>query len=187
MNFKTTVAVIILAAVFLTGLYAGSLQASGSPASGSKDDPLVTLSFVEENFVPQDELENYMTKDDLEGYVSMDKLEDYVLKEDLEDLDHITATPSKFTVVNLEPGQFLEGKEGTEIILRAGNASVVGRTFDDDTVNGLANVTTGKDLNSGSVPMNHLLLVPRADGRGVMAESYHSDVIFMVKGDYEIK
>jgi len=173
---KTTLAIIMLVAIFLTGVYAGSLQASGSPDSGSEEDPLITLSYVEENYVP---------KGDLDNYVSKDKLEDYVLKEDLEDIE--AGTPSKFTVVNLEPGQFLEGKEGTEIILRAGNASVVAKTFDDGTVNGLTDATIGEDLTSGSVPMNHLLLVPRSDGRGVKAESYHSDIIFMVKGDYNIK
>ncbi len=175
---KSTLAVIILVAVFFAGLYAGSLQASETPVSGSKEDPLVTLSFVEKNFVPKNQLDNY---------VPVDKLEDYVLKEDLEDYTTDPSQHSIFTVVSLEPGQFLEGKQGTEIILRAGNASVVAKTFDDGTVNGLTNITTGEDMISGSVPMNHLLFVPRSDGRGVKAESYHTDVIFMVKGEYTIK
>jgi len=156
---RSTLFVVALAVVFMTGAYAGNLHASNSTEAGSEEDPLVTRSFVEENFARKGEV----------------------------DYDFDIPESTTFQVVDVKPGQFLEGKEGTEIILRAGNAKIVSKTFPDGTVNGLADLSTGEDLTSGAVPSNHLLLVPRSDGRGVMAESYAYDVIFLVKGDYEIK
>jgi Na+-translocating ferredoxin:NAD+ oxidoreductase RNF subunit RnfB len=50
---------------------------------------------------------------------------------------------------------------------------------------GLSDTTAGGDLaQDTNVPANHLLIVPRDDGRGFEATT---DVIIMVKGAYEIK
>ncbi len=92
---------------------------------------------------------------------------------------------SVYTVVNLNAGQFLQAGAGTEIILRAGNAEAVGNHLGD----GISNVTSGQNLAGGAkVPLNHLLIVPRDDGRGVKALAYGGrPIIFMVRGEYIIK
>lgn len=72
---------------------------------------------------------------------------------------------SSWQVADLQPGEVFECSAGTEMILRAGSAAVV-----DDTGSGIANVTVGNNLTSGkAVPLNHLLIVPRTDGRGLKA------------------
>ena len=91
---------------------------------------------------------------------------------------HHTPTVARelFTVVRAEPGTTLIGGASTEIILRSGEATVVAG------VNGLANVTTGVDVMDGqAVSLNHLLIVPQADGRGLR---FHTVAHLMVKGDY---
>ena len=83
-------------------------------------------------------------------------------------------------IVELNKGQFLIAKAGTEIILRGGKATAV-----VSELGGLQDITEGVDLGQGAdIPSYHLLLVPRNDGRGVYCTT---DAIFMVRGDYEIR
>ncbi|MGZ4111311.1 MAG: hypothetical protein ACXVP5_02595 [Tumebacillaceae bacterium] len=86
-----------------------------------------------------------------------------------------------FAVVQLAAGQVLKGSAGTEIILRSGSATAV------SSVNGaVVDVSGSADLAQGAkVAINHLLLVPRTDGRGVKAGS--STNFFMVRGAYTIE
>lgn len=90
-----------------------------------------------------------------------------------------TAT-SVFEPVFVESGKKLIGGAGTEIILRSGGALAI-----DNGQDGLSDVTGAKDLAGGfAVTKNHLLLVPRDDGRGISAET---DIWVMVKGTYNIE
>ena len=66
-----------------------------------------------------------------------------------------------YSVVHIDAGQSVIGKEGTEIIVRAGVVTAI-----DNGANGVSDLTTGKDLMSGTeIGLNHLVLVPRDDGR----------------------
>ncbi len=85
-----------------------------------------------------------------------------------------------FEPVFVEKGKTLIGGGGTELILRSGGALAVAKGSD-----GLSDVTEGKDLGGGfAVTKNHLLLVPRDDGRGISAAT---DIWVMVKGTYSIE
>jgi hypothetical protein len=89
-------------------------------------------------------------------------------------------TKFKLTVVELASGDTLVGSSGTEIILRAGKATVV-----DSESGGLCDSTQGVDLRKGAeVPKNHLLLVPRDDGRGIKAVS---KAVVMVRGNFTVR
>ena len=84
-----------------------------------------------------------------------------------------------YTPVEVTAGQTLLGGEGTEIILRSGKA--VGCCPGE---NGIVDTTTAAELRqNGTVTINHLLIVPRNDGRGVTAST---DAWFLVKGSYQI-
>ena len=83
----------------------------------------------------------------------------------------------KLEVVEMGPGQCLLADGGAEIILRGGQGRAI-----TSPLGGLADVTQGRDVGSGeSIAANHLLLVPRSDGRGVRAVT---DVILLVRGRY---
>ena len=85
----------------------------------------------------------------------------------------------KFVVVEVSEGGKLIGSMGTEIILRAGTAVAI-----DNGADGITDLSSGADLKSGeSVIKNHLIIVPRTDGRGVICTSY---CYFMVKGEYSV-
>ena len=87
---------------------------------------------------------------------------------------------TSYTPIQVTAGKQLIGKEGTEVILRSGEATAI-----DNGANGVSDITAGTDLMTGmQVGMNHLLLVPRDDGRGIYAVT---DIWVMVRGDYIIK
>ena len=77
-------------------------------------------------------------------------------------------------------GSKLIGAEGTQFILRSGSATAI-----DNGANGVSDLTAGKDLSGGTaVEKNHLLLVPRADGRGI---SCSTKCYVMVLGEYTLQ
>lgn len=87
---------------------------------------------------------------------------------------------TQWQLVSLKPGQTIVAGAGTEMILRAGSAKAVASPG-----GGLSDVTAGKDVGGGAALVaNHLLIVPRADGRGATAVT---DAIFMVRGAFTVQ
>lgn len=136
--------------------------ASGDP--GTSDDPLVTKSYVDKKI------------EDLSLYI------DEKLSNGSQSAGSATgsAAQTAIEVVEVESGQSIILQAGSQIILRGGNGSII-----DSKQGGIADLTQGIDLRKGyEAPANHLLMVPRSDGRGVFAKT---DCIFMVMGKYEVK
>ena len=142
-------------AIVLLSIVLGSTMVFSEP--GSEDDPLVTLSYFNREM---DKLKSYIdSKIPVEGGVE---------------------ASNKLEVVELESGQTLIGDGGTEIILRGGKATIIA-----GELGGLSDITDGKDLKMGElIPANHLLIIPRNDGRGAYVVE---NAIFLVRGDYKIK
>lgn len=86
----------------------------------------------------------------------------------------------QWEVAELQAGQTLKGFAGTEIIVRRGQAVVI-----DPVGNGIPDLTAGTDIFAGSAaPINHLLLIPREDGRAVGAKSA---VVLMYRGGASVQ
>jgi hypothetical protein len=84
-----------------------------------------------------------------------------------------------YKVLQLQPGQTVIGGEGTEIIVRGGEVTAI-----DNGANGISDITGGQDLRTGQpCKTNHLLLVPRSDGRGVKAST---EAYIMIRGSYTL-
>lgn len=85
-----------------------------------------------------------------------------------------------FEPVKIPSGKKLIGGEGAEFILRSGNAKAI-----DNGVDGVSDLTEGKDLKTGQpISQNHLLLIPRDDGRGIAASN---ELWVMIRGTYYIQ
>lgn len=86
-------------------------------------------------------------------------------------------------VVPFEPlfipaGRTLIAEAGVEFILRSGTATAISGP------DGMVDVTDGRDITHGTqIPRNHLLLVPRSDGRGFFT---NTDTWVMIKGRFEV-
>ncbi len=103
-----------------------------------------------------------------------------VFMKEVKDYIDTNKVSTSFVVVSVPKNKQLIGAAGCEVILRGGTAEIIA-----GELGGLSDVTTAADLSGGvTVPSNHLLIIPRDDGRGFKAIT---DVIVMVKGGYEIK
>lgn len=147
-----------LIGVGLVAILLGSSASFSEP--GSEKDPLVTMSYVNDKI---EHLKQY-----IDGKLMNNGKENN--------------TSNDLLVVELLKGQYLIGKGGTEIILRGGIATAHGVKIDQ----GLTDITEGIDIdnNESVLSPNHLIIIPRDDGRGAYAVS---DSIFLVRGDYNIK
>ncbi|WDV45264.1 hypothetical protein PV797_17305 [Clostridiaceae bacterium M8S5] len=164
------------------GIMILSSIAFGQP--GSQDDPLVTLKYVQKRIDQVkfyvDEKTNGITSKGEENAKLIQDLtnENKQLKEKISKLQ--VSGASTLDVVELKNGQTLVCKSGCEIILRGGSAKAVASQN-----GGLADITAGLDIQMNQdIPYNHMLIVPRSDSRGVVADKY---AILMVRGSYEIK
>ena len=176
-KFKYLVAFAIMVSIISTGL-----TAYAQP--GTPEDPLVSRAYVNSRIA---ELEAQIAQ--LEALIAqltltagaVDTLPSpppFVPEYAPIPPPEVTTARELFQVVRAEAGTILVAGASTEIILRAGVATVVAGP------NGLANVTAGHDVMNGeSVQLNHLLISPQADGRGLRI---HTTAYLMVKGDYFI-
>lgn len=128
-------------------------------SAGTEGDPLVSKSYVD---------------DKINQVIAMIKTGSST------STDVSTSTGDSYEPVYASVGQTVVGGEGTEIILRAGKGNIVISGAD-----GIVDATTGQNLKGGSqATLNHIMIVPRADGRGVKVTEA---AWFLIKGDYTIK
>ena len=128
---------IIMVFVFLT-----LFCFSGTAATpGTNDDPLVSLSYVNEVLMPQ-----------FKSYVDAQVQQN---------------SGSSFQVIDVRRGQRIIGVQGTEFMLSMGNAKIIA-THNGGIADATLGVDLPQNT---PMPANHLLIVPFNDGRGVLMET----------------
>lgn len=164
-------------------------NSAGEPASS--EDPIVTQSYVDQKL---EEKYKQQSTDIVQLNNQIKLLQDTLKKESLknEQLQSVleavykrvdTVQLHKFEIIELKNGQKLIGAASSEIILRSGKARAI-----TSPAGGLPDITAdaGTEIKSeGNIPVNHLILIPRDDGRGIRITSPNAWV--MIKGKYEIK
>ena len=160
--------VTILAFVLVAVVFAG-VGAYAATTLGSKNDPLVTLSYLNEKLYPE-----------LVSKISDEA--DAAAAEVTKALQQAAAqggSAETYAVVTLSNGQRLVGSVGCEIMLRIGTASV---SAADNP--GLVDTSSASSLNDGAaLTANHLYMVTIA-GNGIKATA--ATVKVLVRGDYTI-
>jgi len=199
--------------VLIASIFIGSFHVTLDAQPGSQNDPLVTQRFVEDRIATLtaeiNQLRNIIhainpdliaaADTDNFGVANRDQLfadfiiyfeamygdlirqaglsTDHAPGEDMPPQDR-ECTVVPFTPVLIPAGRTLRAHAGVEFIVRGGQATVI------SGVDGLVDVTAGFDRTNGqTIPLNHLMLVPRTDGRGLRAVT---DTWVMIKGIYEI-
>ncbi|WP_028550990.1 hypothetical protein [Paenibacillus sp. UNC451MF] len=183
---KIVISTVMLWAATIVGANADGTNSAVQP--GSVDDPVITKSYFEQNIKQKvtDELtKQSITEEKVRQIISEE------LGKGQAGGGSTTTNPtpgtsgssgnSELTVIKLEQGQILYGGSGSEIIVRTGKTIAV--SADD----GIADVTSGKDISAGSsVENNHLLIIPR-EGRGIKPDpKQKQDIYVMVRGDYKL-
>jgi len=156
----------------------------------SSEDPLISLSYLMNIFKPEIEKDYKEKNAELESTVASlenkitlleQKLENTTVTPPAETTPEDDAPSAQFEVIELTWGEALYAVSACEIILRAGEAYCIA----PDATQGLANLTTAAEIYNGQpLTKNHHLLIPRGDGRGLMANS--QSVFIMVRGEYKI-
>ncbi len=101
-----------------------------------------------------------------------------VTTEPEEETKEPAAVSMDYEVIYVNAGQAIIGN--CEMILRSGTAIAF-----CPGINGISDLTAGADLaDETDIPLNHLLLVPRDDGRGIFITSEEAYV--MVRGTYTV-
>ncbi len=159
-----------LTVTFVLLLTALTLCVSADGAYSSVDDPLVSLSYVNDILAPEI-VEQVMAKVEAE-YIKIS--------------DISAASAGSYTNISLTKGQTLMADACCEVILADGAATVI--------VTAASNVENGAgicDLTAGSMIVNgellavsHYLVIPKADGRGIVVTSDTANI--MVRGEYHI-
>jgi hypothetical protein len=140
-----------------TGLYMSLGDDNSFASAGSETDPLISLSYLEQRI---SEVKKYVD-DKVSGSNN--------------------SNPNKLEVIELNSGQKIIGREGTEFILRSGKA--IAQVSD---LGGISDVTEGVDLKEGeNIPRNHQLIIPRDDGRGLVI--IEDSTFILVRGEYIIE
>ncbi len=150
--------------IIFTLILAMALTAVIYAAPGDSNDPIVVLSYL---------------NDRIKSLISDYKLDEVEKLLASGGSGGTGGSSASLEVVEIHAGEKLIAGAGTELILRGGKAFVIG-----SEMGGISNVTSGKDFVSGmEFVSNHLMIVPRDDGRGAYTNDY---AIFMVRGTYEI-
>ena len=163
-NKKVVHMVLLIIVVFAVGRFSVSSAAGTEP--GTADDPVVSQSYVDAKI------------SDLNNQIS-------ALKQQLQSGNQTpTGTQpqsSKYEVVGpVAAGKKIIAGESTEIVLRGGKATAISAQ-----AGGVADLIAGTDLTTGTnIPLNHLLLVPKDDGRGI---TITSEAWVLIRGSYTIK
>lgn len=151
----------------------------GSTA-GTADDPVVTKSYVDKciNDAVSQVMSNKLSDSDIEQIA--EKAAE--LADNGKNVPTISesGTSDTYKAIELKTGKIIIGMEGTEIILRSGVAYAYITGVDT-----ILDITTGESLeDKNSISKDHLIIIPRADGRGIRATE---DAWVLVKGGYSIQ
>lgn len=178
MKMKQKIAYILLGVLCTATIGSVSIAALGE--AGSETDPIVTKSYVEKRIA---ELEKKLTDaNKLQADANKLLIEQQMatVQGQLETLIKAGGgSSSEFKLLQVKNGDVITMGEGSQFILRAGLAKAIAGAG-----GGLSDLTDGKDLGTDKdITSNHLLLIPKEDGRGVKI-LYDSWV--MIKGSYQI-
>ncbi len=162
-----------------------TLTAFASGGAGTSSDPLVTLSYLNEKFLPQ-VLSEVDKKAEAREKELSDKLSAQV-KADAAEFERRygsaassgAGTALSFEVVTLDKGRTLACDTGCEVMLRVGSASCTASTNP-----GLVDETGGTTVaNGGALQKNHLYMAT-ISGNGVKAGADGTKLL--VRGGYTL-
>ena len=159
----------LMAVIMTIGVLGMTVSVSAEP--GTDQDPLITLSYLNDTFMGQ-----IMTKVEEKIAGRNNQIAQQISGEISGEGSGVAET---FSVVTLTKGQVLTGGIGCEVMLRIGTASCVSPSNP-----GLIDETDGKTLGNGSALLQNHLYMMTIEGRGVMATANTTKL--MVRGSYTI-
>ena len=159
----------ILVLLVLAGVLSMTVTLAAEP--GSSNDPLVTLSYLNETF-----MDSIMQKVDQKIAARNSQIAQQLGGQSG---GIASGTAASFTVVTLSSGQILTGDIGCEVMLRVGTAVCVSPSSP-----GLIDESSAATLNNGGALVQNHLYMMTIEGRGVKATAATTKLL--VRGSYTI-
>ena len=193
MIFKRKSKIALMACTILSCIVLVVSSAAGAGQPGSDADPLVTKSYVDQKI---SQLSAQIGTGSGSGSGTVNNSTVAQLQTDVGDLTKfiidalteietlkakVTSLESGYTVVEAKAGQKIILAGGSEAILRSGTAEAIAGTY-----GGLVDASVGGDIDKTGmkIPVQHLLISARTDGRGL---SIKSNSYLLIRGAYTIK
>jgi len=194
MIFKRKSKIVLMACTILSCIVLVVSSAAGAGQPGSDADPLVTKSYVDQKIAQLSAQIGSGGSGSGSGTVNNATITQ--LQTDVGDLTKfiidalteietlkakVASLENGYTVVEAKAGQKIILSGGSEAILRSGSAEAIVGTY-----GGLVDASVGGDIdkNGMKIPVQHLLISARTDGRGLLITS-HS--FLLIRGAYTIK
>ena len=162
---KRNIILLIVAGLILAMSFSVIVFGAESGA-GSAADPLVSKSYVDDLYNRLMDKINAVSESASQTSASASQ----------------SSSDTSFVVVEVEAGQTIIGREGTEMVMRSGKNTA---SIPSTAGGGIVDLTSGSDISDGkTITNNHHLLFSRDDGRGVYCKNH---AYVMVKGAYIIQ
>lgn len=172
-------------ALLLAGLLGVALVLTVAATQGSEADPLVTLGYLKERFLPEvmTQFEAKAAEREKTVEVKMRAMVDGYTQEMEQRFQKVLnqgqqTAQSGFAVVDLMAGQTLLLSTGSEVLLRSGEAVCVATSAP-----GLVDTTGGEALESKQPLQENHLYLSTTEGRGLTAGTA---VCVLVQGAYTV-
>ncbi len=171
--------VVTILAIIVAALFAFGVVAAATGGYGSSSDPLITLSYITDIFMPEVDtaIDAAVEQKAIEISAGLD--DTITALETKYNEASLASAASTYTVISMSSGQKLVGVKGCEIMLRVGSAYC-----NAPASPGLIDTSTAGILENGKyLEKNHMYMVT-IDGRGIQADG---DIMIIVRGDYTIE
>ena len=178
--FARLVGLLLVSATVLT------LTVAATGGAGTSSDPLVTLSYLNEKFLPQvlsdvDKKTASREKDLSAKLTEQVKSETKAFEQKYGTVSGSTGgTAQSFTVVTLNKGQTLSMGVGCEAMLRTGSGVCVATSNP-----GLVDETSGASIAGGEALIKNHLYMATLEGHGVQAGANSTKLL--VRGSYSVQ
>ena len=159
-----------LIATFLVLLTVLTFGVTADQVYTTKDDPLVSLSYVNDVLGPQI-MQQVLAKIDAE-YIKIS--------------DIGSTAGGSYALLTLAKGETLMASTCCEVVVLSGTATtVVTSAANLSAGNGISDLTVGTVLINGkTLPTNHYLVIPKPDGRGFTVSS--TEAVILIRGEYNV-
>lgn len=160
-------------------LSAALLGTAALAAGGGQDDPLVTLSYLNQTAIPQ------VVKQVEEKTAGIQKELEQALAKQIEAYrqtaggSSLPASSASYTLVTVNAGQVMTLEVGCEVLLRVGTATVQA-----DSAPALIDLTSGESVGNGASLLKNHLYLSTIEGRSLNAGS--GTVKLLVRGGYSV-
>ena len=198
-KLKLVIFAFVLSLAFVSTVVMAEIK-DNAPVPGSADDPIVTLRYVTEVLKPQiqSEILASLSGTDVSEIIgalkgenssnsgdttTINSSETYSGNDNFIHSENTVSMSAELELVELKRGQKIQPASGSiEIIARQGTVAAAISPHENL---GIGNLSDGSEiLNNQTIPINHILLIPRTDGRSIYILSEVAYVF--VRGEYEI-